>query len=208
GNVIQNPALAWRTPDPTVVRLDTTTGPLAIAVGAGTARVIATSGTVADTCLVTVTNAPVFLDITRVGDTLTSLGDSFPVPIVMLNARGDTLAPSSAQWSSDVPLVAPVTGAGVVIARDTGGTVVRAKAARAGRRRGGYGDGRGGESDPRGRGQHHGGWTALRDPQAPVCQDPGWRQRSRRGRYRPRSQGRGSVFRNCGAHPARHAAGR
>ena len=131
GNVIQNPALAWRTPDPTVVRLDTTTGPLAIAVGAGTARVIATSGTVADTCLVTVTNAPVFLDITRVGDTLTSLGDSFPVPIVMLNARGDTLAPSSAQWSSDVPLVAPVTGAGVVIARDTGGTVVRAKAARA-----------------------------------------------------------------------------
>src|SRR5207247_549853 len=40
-------------------------------------------------------------------------------------------APSSAEGSSDVPLVAPVTGAGVVIARDTGGTVVRAKAARA-----------------------------------------------------------------------------
>ncbi len=131
GNVIQNPALTWHTPDPTVVRLDTTTAPLAIAVGVGTVRVIATSGTVADTCLVTVTNAPVFLDITRAGDTLTSLGDSFPAPIVMLNARGDTLAPSSAQWSSDVPLVAPVTGAGVVIARDTGGTVVRAKAARA-----------------------------------------------------------------------------
>ena len=131
GNVIQNPAITWHTPDPTVVRLDTTSGPLAIAVGVGTARVIATSGTVSDTCLVTVTNAPVFLDITRAGDTLTSLGDSFPAPIVMLNARGDTLAPSSAQWSSDVPLVAPVTGAGVVIARDTGGTVVRAKAARA-----------------------------------------------------------------------------
>jgi len=131
GNLIQNPGVAWRTPDPTVVRLDTTAGPLAVAVGVGTAHVIATSGTVADTCLVTVTNAPVFLDITWSADTLTSIGDSFPVPIVILNARGDTLAPGSVAWSSDVPLVASVTGVGVVIARDTGATVVRAKGARA-----------------------------------------------------------------------------
>jgi len=131
GNLIQNPGVVWRTPEPTVVRIDTTAGPLAVAVGVGTAHVIATSGTVADTCLVTVTNVPVFLDITWSADTLTSLGDSFPVPIVILNARGDTLAPGSVAWSSDVPLVASVTSGGVVIARDTGATVVRAKGARA-----------------------------------------------------------------------------
>jgi len=131
GNVLQNPAVTWSSPDPTLVRLETSPQPLAIAVGVGAARVIATAGSVADTCPVTVTNAPAFLDIAASADTLTSLGDSFPVPIVILNARGDTLAPSAVVWSSDDPLVARVTGVGLVIARDTGETVVRTKAARA-----------------------------------------------------------------------------
>jgi len=127
GNVIQNPVVTWGSPNQTVVRLDTTLQPLAIAVGAGSARVIARSGSVADTSFVTVTNAPAFLDITPSADTLTSIWDSLPVPVVILNARSDTLASSSVQWSSDLPLVGSVTGTGLVIARDTGQTVVRAK---------------------------------------------------------------------------------
>lgn len=127
GNLIQNPAITWRATDPAITRVDTVPRPLAVAVGVGTVRIIAVAGGVADTSVVTVTNAPTFLDISRAADTLTSIWDSLPVPAVILNARGDTLAPTSVQWSSDAPLIGSVNGAGLVVARDTGQTVVRAR---------------------------------------------------------------------------------
>jgi len=127
GNLIQNPAITWRTTNPAITRVDTVPRPLAVAVGVGTSRIIAMSGSVADTTVVTVTNAPVSLDITRAADTLTSIWDSLPVPAVILNARGDTLAATSVQWSSDAPVVGSVTNTGLVVARDTGQTMVRAK---------------------------------------------------------------------------------
>jgi len=127
GNLIQNPVITWRASDPAITRVDSVPRPLAVAVGVGTVRIIAVSGSVADTTLVTVTNAPVSLNITPVADTLTSIWDSLPVPVVILNARGDTLASTSAQWTSDAPAVGTVTGSGLVVARDTGLTVVRAK---------------------------------------------------------------------------------
>jgi len=127
GNLIQNPVITWRASDPAITRVDSMPRPVAVAVGVGTVRIIAVSGSVADTSIVTVTNAPAFLDITRAADTLTSLWDSLPVPAVIRNARGDTLASTSVQWSSDAPLVGSVDGAGLVVARDTGRTVVRAK---------------------------------------------------------------------------------
>ncbi len=127
GNLIQNPVITWRASDPAITRVDSVPRPVAVAVGVGTVRIIAVSGSVADTTLVTVTNAPVSLTITPVADTLTSIWDSLPVPVVILNARGDTLASTSAQWTSDAPLVGTVTGSGLVVARDTGLTVVRAK---------------------------------------------------------------------------------
>jgi nitrous oxidase accessory protein NosD len=131
GNLIQNPAVVWRTSDASIVQVDTATRPLAIAMRAGTARVIATAGTVADTSVVTVTNAPAFIDITSSADTLTSLWDSLPVPVVVLNARGDTLGATSVEWWSQAPLVGPVSAAGLVVARDTGETLVQAKFGRA-----------------------------------------------------------------------------
>src|SRR6266704_171256 len=127
GNLIQNPAITWRATNPAITRVDTVPRPLAVAVGVGTVRIIAVAGGVADTSVVTVTNAPTFLDITRAADTLTSIWDPLPIPTVILNARGDTLAATSVQWSSDAPLVGSVNGAGLVVARDTGQTVVRAK---------------------------------------------------------------------------------
>src|SRR6266516_575009 len=127
GNLIQNPAITWRATNPAITRVDTVPRPLAVAVGVGTVRIIAVAGGVADTSVVTVTNAPTFLDITRAADTLTSIWDSLPIPTVILNARGDTLAATSVQWSSDAPVVGSVNGAGLVVARDTGQTVVRAK---------------------------------------------------------------------------------
>jgi hypothetical protein len=131
GNLIQSPAVSWRSSDATIARVDTMPSPLTVAVGIGTARVIATAGSVADTCFVTVTNAPAFIDITQIADSLTSIWDSALVPVVIRNARGDTLARTSVQWSSDAPLIATVNGSGLVVARDTGQTMVRAKYGRA-----------------------------------------------------------------------------
>jgi len=131
GNLIQNPTISWRASDPAITRVDTVPQPLAVAVGVGTVRVIAVAGSVADTSLVTVTNAPAFLNVVPAADTLTSIWDSLAVPAVILNARGDTLAPTSVQWSSDAPLVGSVDGSGLVVARDTGRATVRAKYARA-----------------------------------------------------------------------------
>jgi len=127
GNLIQSPTISWRATDSTIVRVDSVPRPLAVAVRKGTARIIATSGGIADTSFVTVTNAPAFLNISSSADTLTSLWDSLPVPIVVLNARGDTLPPSAVQWASDAPFIGSVTATGLVVARDTGLAMVQAK---------------------------------------------------------------------------------
>ena len=58
GNLIQNPVITWRASDPAITRVDSVPRPVAVAVGVGTVRIIAVSGSVADTTLVTVTNAP------------------------------------------------------------------------------------------------------------------------------------------------------
>src|SRR6266568_3537296 len=110
---VPNKSPGWASLDPTIATVDR--NGLVTGVGVGSGRVVA------------VTNAPTFLDITRAADTLTSIWDSLPIPTVILNARGDTLAATSVQWSSDAPLVGSVNGAGLVVARDTGQTVVRAK---------------------------------------------------------------------------------
>ena len=127
GNLIQSPVITWRASDTTIARVDTTPRALAVATRAGSVRIIAVAGGIADTCLITVTNAPAVIDIVRGVDTLTSIWDSLPISAVILNARGDSLAPSAVQWSSDAPLVGSVTGSGLVVARDTGQTTVRAR---------------------------------------------------------------------------------
>lgn len=131
GNLIQNPVISWRATDTAITRVDTVPRPVAVAVGVGTVRIIAVASGVADTTLVTVTNAPAFIDIAGAADTLTSIWDSLPLAAVILNARGATLPATSAQWSSDAPLIGSVTGTGLVVARDTGATVVRARYVRA-----------------------------------------------------------------------------
>jgi uncharacterized protein YjdB len=83
GNLIQNARVSWRATDSAITRLDTLPRPLAVAVGVGTVRIIAVASGVADTCNVTVTNAPASTDIARAADTLTSIWDSLPVPVVI-----------------------------------------------------------------------------------------------------------------------------
>ena len=92
----------------------------------GTTRIIATSGALADTTVVTVTNTPSTIAITPDTVRLTSLGDSVTPPATLTNSRGATLPRTSATWSSDDPTIARVSASGVITARDTGTTIVRA----------------------------------------------------------------------------------
>jgi hypothetical protein len=116
--------VAWRTPDSTIVRFLADGGVVGLAVG--TARVIATVGSKADTSLAKVTNVPISIDITPPARVYTSLGDVDTLPVAITNARGAALPRGAANWSSDDATIARVSTGGVVTARDTGQTVVRA----------------------------------------------------------------------------------
>jgi hypothetical protein len=124
GMVVVGPQLTWQTTDPNVARM---VGDTAIqATGAGTARVVASAGRVADTMTVTVSNLPVLVDIPVAADTIHALGDSTLLPVTIRNARGDLLPPSSVTWSVDDVVVARVSATGMVVGRAVGTTWVRA----------------------------------------------------------------------------------
>lgn len=124
GGIVTTPTLTWQALDTTVARMQPDGGVLAV--GAGTTRVIATSGTLADTVVVSVSNLPAMIDIAVDADTIGAVGDSVALAVVVRNARGDALANTSVSWTVEDPVVARVGATGVVTARATGTTWVRA----------------------------------------------------------------------------------
>jgi hypothetical protein len=124
GSVVAAPRVSWRVVDTTVVRLTADTSVLAV--GTGTTRVIATSGPVADTMTVTVTNLPVLVDILNTRDSIRAIGDSVTLQANIRNSRGDVLPLTSVTWTADDPVVARVGATGVATARAEGTTWVRA----------------------------------------------------------------------------------
>ena len=119
-----------RSTDTLVVRLSPSRD-RAISVSTGTARLIAsTAGAggapLADTTVVTVTDAPAELRIVPDLLTLRSIGDVDTPAVVIKNARGASLPRGAVSWTSDEPEIARVTPIGQVQARDTGTTTVRA----------------------------------------------------------------------------------
>jgi hypothetical protein len=97
-----------------------------VAVRNGSTRVIAVLDTLADTAIVTVSNAAATLKILARLDTLHSIGDTLALPVDFRNSRGVSLPPSSATWTSDDPTVVRVSTTGTVRAIATGQEFVHA----------------------------------------------------------------------------------
>ena len=114
----------WHTPEPNIVQVNPDGRVIALA--RGTARVIASASNLADTAVITVTNAVASIDIVPATIGLRFLGDALTPEFAVRNARGDLLPASEATWSSDAPAVASVSSAGRITAHSVGFTYIRA----------------------------------------------------------------------------------
>jgi uncharacterized protein YjdB len=125
GSTVTGLMPAWFSSDTTILSVATQDGHV-VAVRQGTARVIATYATLADTALITVTNAPALLKLLSHSDTLPSLGDTLTAKATIQNTRGAALPPTSVTWSVDNTAVATVSNSGLLTSIAVGRTTVRA----------------------------------------------------------------------------------
>ena len=116
--------VTWRSTDPTVVGI--VPGSRIDARGVGTARVIASTGSLADTTVVTVTNNPALIDFTDTNLSLTYVDQTTAPGITIKNARDDNLPRTAVTFRSDDPSIATVSNDGGITARQPGVTYVRA----------------------------------------------------------------------------------
>jgi uncharacterized protein YjdB len=116
---------AWVSSDTSILSVATQDGRV-VAVRQGTARVIATYAGLADTALITVTNAPAVIKLLSHADTLPTLGDTLTLAATIQNSRGASLPPTSVTWSVDNTALATVSPSGTVTSHAVGRTTVRA----------------------------------------------------------------------------------
>jgi hypothetical protein len=118
--------ITWRSTDPAIVGI--VPNSRIEARGVGTARVIASSGALSDTTIVTVTNSAVLVDITPTDLAMAYVDQTSSPAITIRNARGDALPRTAVTWTADSPAVATVSSGGTITARQPGTTMVRATA--------------------------------------------------------------------------------
>ena len=116
--------VTWRSTDPAIVGI--VPGSRIDARGVGTARVIASVGSLADTTVVTVTNNPALIDLIDTDLSLVHVDQAVSPAVTIRNARGDALPRTSVTWRSDDQAIATVSATGVITARQVGATTVRA----------------------------------------------------------------------------------
>jgi hypothetical protein len=125
GSTITGLSPVWFSSDTTILSVATQDGRV-VALRRGAARIIATYMTLADTAVITVTNAPASIQILAHTDTLHSLGDTLTIPINVRNSRNAPLPSTSVTWSVDNTTIATVSPSGTVTAHAVGRTTVRA----------------------------------------------------------------------------------
>jgi uncharacterized protein YjdB len=123
GNAIAAPATDWRSTDQSVAAV-TMDGRI-IATGNGSARVIASSGGLADTVAVTVWQVAASLAVTPVAPTITG-ADSLRLSAAAYDARGNVMPAGFVAWSTSNDAVAKVDAAGRVWARSDGSATITA----------------------------------------------------------------------------------
>lgn len=125
GDIVSTIA-SWHTPDPAIVQVDSIGRVVALA--KGTARVVASASGLADTAVITVTNAPASVDIIPTSVQLGFLGDTITPAVEVRNARGNLISTDVLTWASDNATIASVSPAGRITAHSIGFTYVRAAA--------------------------------------------------------------------------------
>ena len=130
GNVLTDQAVTWSSTNTAVVSV--TAGGMGTAVGAGSAAIVATAGGKSGQSAITVTGGttpppgtPATVTVTP-GSISDSTGHTTQLSAVVKDAAGTVLTGQTIAWSSSAPLVASVSGSGMVTALTTGSTTITA----------------------------------------------------------------------------------
>jgi uncharacterized protein YjdB len=124
GATLPRTAALWTTTNASVVTV--TAGGVVTAVGAGTAKVRATSpgnSAVADSVSYTVTDPPASLALNRHTDTLTALGRTAQFTAQVRDSAGNVLGAEPVTWTSENPGVVTVSANGLATAVAVGGPI-------------------------------------------------------------------------------------
>lgn len=126
GDQVAGLQFIWESSDSLVASVSTAGLVSGLSVGQATISVSLGDSLVTNTT-VTVTNFPAQVSIIPDDTTLESVGDTAIPEVIFLNARGEPLLRSDADWDSDAADVAFVTNEGVIIALKKGTTTIRAR---------------------------------------------------------------------------------
>lgn len=122
GNSIAAPQLTWSSDN--ADRASVNGAGLVTSTGNGTTRVIASSGTAADTVVVVVEQTPAQVVLEPATDTLIGAGSSVALRARVFDARGRVIAGAPITWSSTAESIATVGTSGVVSAVSDGTATV------------------------------------------------------------------------------------
>ena len=128
GNVLTGRPVVWTTSNSNVATVSQSGA--VTTVGAGTAAIIATSGTAGGSATITVTAAPPVVATVAVslGTSSLTVGGTTTATATVRDASGATISGQTVTWTSSDPNVASVSATGAVTARAAGSATITATA--------------------------------------------------------------------------------
>ena len=118
GQTMANAAVSWTSTDPAVAKVNSHGWVFAVA--NGTARIVAVSGTVADTATVAVLQGAAELELNAETASFEALGDSVQLTVTVKDKNGNDFEPLGVEWTSSDTTVASVNDEGWVVSRGNG----------------------------------------------------------------------------------------
>ncbi|HEU6452927.1 MAG TPA: Ig-like domain-containing protein [Gemmatimonadaceae bacterium] len=124
GGVLTDAPVDWKSSNTAVATVDA--DGLVHGVGAGTATITATSGSVKDEATVTVSPVPANAVVVSPGEATLFVGETVTLKATVTDANGDPLSGRPITWSSSATSVATVSTSGVVTAKAPGTATITA----------------------------------------------------------------------------------